>query len=344
MYRALRMRNLAALAIAAVLAVSCQSPVSAARPVEIGMGVRMIFTPPDEVERQFDLMAEMNIKLVRVDFDWSAIEGTQGQFDWSYTDRIVQHANERNMQVLALPTYTAQWARPPGTTSHVPPLEVADFTTFVRAAATRYAPLGVRSWEIWNEPNSSDYWLPRPDVDRYSELFRAAAGAIREVDSSATLITGGLTRGTDTSDGRRISQATFVEGLYRNGAAQIADAIGVHPYSFPSLPSDFPGQVGGLADLPALHALITRQGDGDKKIWITEFGAPTGSAPEAMSDRDQAASLLQARRLAQSWDWAGPLVFYELRDAGTDPYELEQNFGVLRADLTPKDAGIALME
>lgn len=340
-----RLWRMAAVVMAALVAVSCQTPSASAAAVEIGMCVRMILTPPAEVERQFDLMAQMNVRLVRVDFDWSAIEGEKGRYDWSYTDLIAQQAAAHNMQVLGLLSYTPEWARPPGTDSHAPPTEAADFAEFARAAADRYAPRGVRSWEIWNEPNSSDYWDPRPDVDRYSELFRAAAAAIRDVDGGATVMTGGLTRGADTTDGSRISQTSFAEGLYRNGAAQAADAIAVHPYSFPSLPTvDAAGPIGGLADLPALHDLMQRWNDGGKKIWITEFGAATGSSSEAMSDTDQAASLLEARQLVEAWDWAGPLIFYEFRDSGTDSADIEQNFGVVRADLTLKDAGVALKD
>lgn len=325
------------------LVASCYPPVASARTLDIGMCVRMIYATVAETEQQFDLMADMNVKVVRVDFDWSAIEEEPGQFNWSYPDRLVQAARARNMEVLALLSYTPGWARPPRTDSHVPPLNVAHFGEFARNAATRYAPLGVRDWEIWNEPNSSDYWSPTPNVLHYGALFRAAAEAIRGVDGGASVITGGLTRGPDIPDGSRVSQASFVEALYQNGTAQIADAIAVHPYSFPWLPID-DGPRGSFADLPELHALMQRWGDGDKKIWITEFGAPTGSAPGAMSDRGQAASLIQARRLAESQDWLGALVFYELRDAGTDSADPEQNFGMVRADLTLKDAGKALLE
>ncbi len=331
------------LLVAAVAVTSCAAPVASARAPDIGMCVRMQYAGPAEIEQQFGLMAQMNVKLVRVDFDWSAIEGQRGRYNWSYTDRMVDAARARNMRVVALMSYTPGWARPPGTDSHTPPLSDADFGGFARAAASRYAPLGVRDWEIWNEPNSSDYWVPKPDVEKYGTLFRAAAEAIRGVDATATLITGGLTRGTDTPDGRRLAQATFVDAMYRNGIAQTADAIAVHPYSFPALPVGV-GPVGGFAELPELHALMQRWGDADKKIWITEFGAPTGNAPEAMSERDQAATLTAAGRMAESWDWLGPLIFYELKDAGTDPTDLEQNFGMVRADLSLKDAGKSLLD
>ncbi|WP_447711349.1 cellulase family glycosylhydrolase [Mycobacterium sp. C31M] len=298
-----------------------------------------------EVQRQFALMSEMNITMVRFDFDWSVIEPIRGQFDWSHTDRMVSAAAAHGIRVLALLTYAPEWARAPGTTTHAPPRDLAEFAEFARAATERYAPRGVNNWEVWNEPNIVDFWEPRPDADEYSALFRATAAAIRSLDPAATVITGGLTRGTTTDDGSRIAQTEFVDDLYANGTAQLADAIAVHPYSFPDLPvSDVPARVGSIADLPALRGVMEQWGDADKQIWVTEFGAATGSGDNVMTESQQAESLSQAVALATSWAWVGPVVIYELRNRGTDPGNLEQNFGVLRSDLTPKTSGQELLQ
>lgn len=299
---------------------------------------------PTTIAREFGLMTAMHVTWIRADFDWSAIEARRGQFDWSYPDAVVKEATARRMSVLPILSHTPAWARPVGTTSSRPPDHAADFANFASAAATRYGPLGVHTWEIWNEPNISDFWQPTPDANKYGELFKATTAAIHPVDPSATLLIGGLTRGTDTANGLRISQLTFVERLYANGAAQSADAIAVHPYSFPSLPLQSNARVvGGLDDVPALHRLMAHHGDGRKKVWITEFGAPTGTAPGAVSDTDQALTILQARKLVQQWDWAGPLIYFELRDRGTNPAVDEDNFGVVRRDLSLKPAGEALI-
>lgn len=315
------------------------------RPAQLGMCIHLADQKGATASREFDLMAAMNVKWVRADFDWSDIEREPGQFNWSYQDRVVQEAMARQMQVIAILTYTPGWARPPGTTSHAPPERVSDYAAFAHAAVTRYAPLGVRTWEIWNEPNASEFWQPRPDPERYAELFRAIAGAVRAVDPGATLLTGGLTRGADAADGSRLSQMTYLEHLYANGAAQLADAVAVHPYSFPWLPmQDSPSLVGGFDDLPRLRSLMVRHGDTDKKIWITEFGAPTGTVPGAMSETDQADTIRQARRQVQSWTWAGPLIYFELRDEGTDPADIQQHFGLVRRDWSLKPAGEVLIK
>lgn len=142
-----------------------------------------------------------------------------------------------------------------------------------------------------------------------------------------------------------MSPAEHLVKLYANGTAQLADGIAVHPYTFPALPRDArQHNVGGFTDLPALHNVMSRRGDGQKKVWITEFGAPTGTGPTAVSEEEQAEALIKARKLVGRWDWAGPLIYYELVDGGTDPTDVEQNFGVLREDLSLKPAAVALID
>jgi hypothetical protein len=326
-------------------ALSCQASVLP----EIGMTLHFRGADGALVERQFDLMAAMNVTWVRIDLDWSAVESERGQFDWAYPDKIVDEALARRMKVLAVLAYTPTWARSSAISdstiaSYSRPDHLSDYASFARAAAERYAPRGVGSWEIWNEPNSTKFWPPRPDANEYGALFRVAATAIRRVDPKATLLIGGLAPRYDGPDAGS-SPTDYLEQLYGNGAAQLADGIAVHPYSFPALPMDASPKniVGGFQDLPALHDVTDRHRDGRKKIWITEFGAPTGTGPNAVSDEDQSKTLLQARQQVQRWDWAGPLIYYELVDGGTDPTEIEDNFGVLREDLSLKPAAVALI-
>lgn len=328
----------------ALMGVIAVLPLKILEPAQLGMCVDISNADQETVNREFDLMADMKVTWIRADFDWSWLEFQRGQFNWDYPDRVVREATAHGMKVVALLAYTPEWARPPGTTSHVPPERVSDFANFANAAAARYGRFGV-AWEIWNEPNTSDFWQPRPDPDRYGELFKAAAGAIRAADPNATVLTAGLTRGADTADGRTVSQTTYLEALYRNGAAQLANAVAIHPYSFPWLPTEHPpALVGGFNDLPEVHKLMVRHGDGAKKVWITEFGAATGTVLGAVSAADQAATILQSRRQVQSWDWAGPLIYYELRDAGDDRSDIQQNFGLVRRDFSLKPAAKALMD
>lgn len=315
-----------------------------------GIGMTLHFRGADAgtVKQQFDLMAAMDVEWVRIDIDWSAVQPKKGKFNWAPVDNLVDEAVSHQMNVLFMLGFTPAWARSPVASleypSHSRPEDLSDYAEFARIATARYAPRGVRSWEIWNEPNTAKFWPGRPDANEYGDLFRAAATAIRGVDPRATVLIGGLGPQYDTP-GAEIPPADYLEQLYGNGAAQLADGVAVHPYSFPELPMDpDQRQIGGFRDLPALQSVMDSHGDGHKKIWTTEYGAPTGTSVNAVSEEHQAAIMLQARQQVALWDWAGPLIYYELVDGGTDPTNQEQNFGVVRKDLTLKNAGVALMD
>lgn len=315
----------------------------------IGMTLHLRGADAATVKQEFDLMAEMGVTWVRIDIDWSAVQPTKRRLNWSQTDLLVNEAVAHQMNVLVMLGFTPAWARSSATQSlaeptHARPTDLADFAKFAQLAAQRYAPLGVNSWEVWNEPNTAKFWPTMPDADEYGRVFRAAATAIRGVDPRATLLIGGLSPQYDGAVSET-PPVRYLEQLYANGTAQLADAIAVHPYSYPYLPMDpAQPQEGGFYDLPALQAVMANHGDSDKQVWITEFGAPTGTSVNAVSEEQQAAILLSARDQVALWNWAGPLIYYELVDGGTDPAEGEQNFGVLRADLSLKAAARALMD
>lgn len=341
--RALMLRLLS-LALIACIPLSCQAQ---AQPVEIGMTVHSRGADTAAIREQFDVMAAMNVTWVRVDIDWSVAEAERGQYNWDYPDTIVTEAAARGMKVLAVISSSPGWARPStqggSDNRYARPEHMSEWASFTRAVTERYASRGVHAWQIWNEPNASKFWPPRPDHNEYGTLFWVAAEAIRDIDQQATILIGGLAPKFHVPDAE-IAPSIYLEHLYQNGAVKLADGIAVHPYTYPVLPTGTPQRaIDGFKDLPGLRAVMAKHGDGGKKIWITEFGAPTGTAPWAVSDNAQATALLQARRQVAKWDWAGPLIYYELVDGGTDPTDAEQNFGVLRQDLSPKPSADALM-
>src|SRR5690606_31915247 len=89
---------------------------------------------------------------------------------------------------------------------------------------------------------------------------------------------------------------------------------------------------------PELRQVMEEHGDADKRIWATEYGAPTGKGDRAVSAEEQAQFLADAHELWSSWDWAGPLLVYAWRDRGDDPSDLEDNFGLLTRDRQVKPA------
>jgi hypothetical protein len=271
------------------------------------------------------------------DFDWSAVQdGGPNSYNWALLDRGVNAANARGLHVLAIPDYTPTWARGAGTDNKFPPTNNADFVRFVKAAVTRYAPQGVHTWSVWNEPNNPDFWKPNPDVAAYSAMLKATYPAIKTADPTATVLTGGT-----APSGDPLSPADWLTGLYANGAQGSFDAVNHHPYAgLPYGPATI-APWNSFQQTLDLHAIMVSHGDGAKQVWGTEAGAYTGTATGAVDAATQAQFITQYLQIWNSWTFTGPLFMYELRDAGTDPTNREDNWGLQYPNLTPKPAWTA---
>jgi hypothetical protein len=304
-------------------------------------GYTFISADVERVERELDGMAAAGVCWVRIDIDWSRIQPTAEEFVWEPTDRAVFGARDRGMQVLGLIGYTPRWARPEGTSDKHPPSDFADFAEFAAEVTRRYQPAGVHTWEIWNEPNIDVFWQPAPDPVEYVRLLRAGAQAIREQDPSAFIVTAGLSPAAD--DGTDIAPLTFLDAMYQGGAAGAFDAVGFHPYSYPSSPVEDEPLNHFVTVTPELRQLMEAHGDGSTPIWATEYGAPTGTNDRAVSRDDQARHLSDAIDQWNEWEWTGPLFIYSWRDRGTDPADREQNFGLVDHKDEPKPALHALL-
>jgi hypothetical protein len=286
-----------------------------------------------------DALASTHTTWVRFDINWAQIQGGgPSSYAWTAIDRVARGIVARGMKPLGVIAYTPSWARPAGTTARHPP-DPAQYATFARTAAAHYSALGVHAYEVWNEPNITNFW-ETPDVAAYTKLLEAAYPAIKAADPSATVLTGGTSPAA--SNGTNISPVDFLKGIYANGGKGSFDAVAHHPYCWPALPGDAKDwsawyQMYGTAT--SLRSLMVANGDGAKKIWGTEFGAPTdGPAGSYVSEADQAAALRAAWRLWGSYDWAGPLMWYAGRDLGTSTTTRENFFGLLRNDWSAKPA------
>ncbi len=299
-------------------------------------GSALIGRSLEGVRSDLDGIAATGVRWLRADIDWSFVQrGGPSQWDWSRVDAVVREATARGLSVVGLLAYTPEWARPPGTSDKHPPVDPNRFAVFAAAAVMRYADVGVHHWEIWNEPNISDFWEPRPDAERYASLLATASEAVRSADAGAVVISGGLAPGNDVGDGSQVRDAEYLGRLYAAGVAASFDAVAVHPYSYPALPEDATDDF-GVNGVRAVHALMKEHGDGGKEVWATEMGAPTGGAG-AVSPEVQARTATEAFAAWARYRWAGPMLWFSYRDESPDPNG-PQTFGLVSYDGVPKPA------
>lgn len=329
---------LGALAFACLLIAGC-TPLLGPRTGFSGPGELITMRDADQL-RELDLMVTAGARWVRLEINWRLIQPTgASSWSWERTDRMVRRARERGLEVLGLLVDTPDWAAVDGCREQFcAPKDPDQFAGFARRAVERYRPLGVRHWEVWNEPNKSVVWKPKPNLDRYATLLIRTSAQIRAADPGATVITGGTAPASDTADGRDLSPITFVRGLYQRGAREAFDAVSHHPYAF-QYPLDTDAEWNAWRATERIHEVMRANGDGHKQIWATEVGAPTGTDPAyAVSEARQAEVLAEQLQAWARWPFTGPFFIFSVRDTGDDPAVWVHNQGLVFRDYRAKRA------
>lgn len=301
------------------------------------VGVNAVTLRFDDLRtQQYDAIQAAGFKAVRIHVEWPLIEEAPGQFTWDLTDSLVVNAVKRGLQILGVVTYTPSWAatREGRGYIHPHPADPNVFGNFTRIAAERYRGV-IRNWEIWNEPNIVESFAPRPDVALYSAMLKNAYTALKSVDPLSFVVTGGTSPTIDSPT--KMAPATFVRGLYENGAGDFFDAVGMHPYSVPELLSA-PGQAWtSNTAIREVTAVMARNGQSRKQLWFTEFGAPTMTGHEyGVTEERQAQILVDGIKYMRSLPNCGPIFLFDHRDIRTGSSNFEHSFGLLRSDFTPK--------
>lgn len=300
---------------------------------------KLVELAPEALSARVDAFRSLGVKWLRFDFDWSQIEPAPGTYRVSGYDAAVTALVGAGINVLGIIDYTPSWANGGKSSKFHPPSDPGEYGKFAGYLAARYAPMGVHTWEIWNEENVGQFWAPSPDVAAYARLLRAAFEAIHKEDPGTTVIAGGLAQPGNSATS--IAALDFLRGLYANGARRYFDALADHPYSSPRLPRD-PSPSNNwqrmFATTPSLRTIMRANDDADKRIWITEYGAPTAGISSydqriVISEADQAEMLKQAYEMVAQFPWAGPLFWYQYQDVCPLPGKSSEcHYGLTRFD------------
>ena len=326
----------------------------------IATGDTLPWLSSGELAHELDDLATLGATWIRMDFSWKNIQPDSVQsFNWAPYDRVVQASSQRHLQVLGVIAYTPAWARPGNCRSQesCAPADKAQFAAFSAALATHYKDT-VSNWEIWNEPNLYGFWKPAPNAAAYTDLLKATYSAVKQANPATLVLTGGL--GSSDGNGGTIEQREFLKGIYAAGGKNSFDGVAYHPYSFPAMPGTALSWNGWskITALPSnLRGIMIDQGDEQKPLWLTEYGAPT-NGPGALatssgydasagqyftSEELQAAMAGEAVELNEDYTWSGPLFWYSYKDLGTTTNTMENFFGMYRHDGTKKPVYDALV-
>lgn len=294
---------------------------------------------PEEYGLATEATREIGMGRVRIGANWGEIERIRGHRDWTELDMRIERARDAGLRPLLVIQTIPEWLSiPSGPITDEHRRFAAEFGEFAGAVADRFGH-EVDDYEIWNEPNLHKFW-PDPNVEHYVELLKAAYGEIHAADGDATVITGGLAPAPDGP--QTIAPLTFLNRLYDLGGGDYSDAIGMHPYSYPELPSGN-SEWNTFRSLTDVVDLMVSRGDGRKQVWLTEYGAPTGGS-SGVSPQRQAEMVTEAYELATANRSIGPIFIYTLIDGGAPTWDSEAHFGLYYTNQSPKPAVAALQD
>lgn len=204
------------------------------------------------------LMKEAGVSIVRMDFLWQDLETKPNEWNYQKYDQIVEILSKNNIEILGVMGYCADWASP-RSKWNVLGDDYSKFLNYVQKVTNHYKGK-VKYWEVWNEPDSYIYWEDQDGLKSYCDLLGQVYKTIKKECPDCSVLNGGLANGLAS-----------VNKIYDNGAKNYFDIFNIHVFN---TPKDTNAIKKTIAYVNIVHKIMQRNGDKDKKIWITEIGCP----------------------------------------------------------------------
>ena len=328
--------RLAAVTIATAACLLLGAPDS--RAADKGVVTDMTWRISDaDMARTGQLLQDSKAGWVRMQLDWNWLDADPELI--AMYDEAVDVARASGSRVLLIASQTPSWASG-SAIEESPPLDPNTYGDWLRTMVEHFKGR-VDAYEIWNEPDTANFWPSGPNAAEYVALLKAGHAAVKGVDPSATVVFGGLVGGN----------RTYLEEAYaaEPELGRWFDVMAVHPYvAFAGAPDEIKLGPDGHIDRTSfasyreLHDILVANGD-DKPMWITEFGYATTSQSQywgGVDEATQADFLRRAYEFVEQDPYLEVLYWYNLRNNFWAPEAdtWEDQLGLVRADFTPKPA------
>ncbi len=296
-----------------------------------------------KIQRDLQLVREMGAAWIVEFFPWAYIETGKNAFDWQHADRVIDHARAQGLKVIARLGLVPPWARPDPneketTFNFLDPDHYDDFGDFVYAFVDRYRDR-VDTIILWNEPNLSFEWGMRPvEARAYVDLLKVAYRRAKEANPKVVVLAGALAPTLEPiGSPAGLNDLIYLQQMYDAGAKEAFDALAAHAYGVLAPLEEPPdAQRVNFRRVELLREVMTRNGDGAKKIYITEAGwndSPRWN--QAVTPAQRIENTLQALDWVKDKDWIEMLALWAFGYPQAT-HTFADNWTFVTDDLRPK--------
>ncbi|NJL33511.1 MAG: cellulase family glycosylhydrolase [Chloroflexaceae bacterium] len=309
---------------------------------------------------------------IRQQVHWRDIEDRSGAFFWDELNKIVDEANQAGLLVMISVVRSPAWYTTDG--SDGMPDDPATLARFVGAMASHFKGR-IHAIQIWNEQNlahENGGFVSLDDAGQYVELLAASYTAIKAVDPTIIVVSGGLAPTRTNIDTVAVPDIDYLRAMYSYNNSKIRDYFdvqGVHPFGFANPPEtawpDNPSTTGGWNEdetfyfrhIENTRAVMKEFGLMQHQVWITEFGWATpnnspgyeyGNLTSFETQRDY---LVRAMEMVyKDYTWVSNMFVWNLNftvvqeEAGVDRLHEQGSFSIFNYDWSARPAYLGIQQ
>jgi polysaccharide biosynthesis protein PslG len=293
----------------------------------------------------------LGVRWLKVQVSWRQLQPNgpdEVSEDFRRLEIYLETAYNNGLDILISVAKAPDWARS-NRNEDGPPDDPAALARFIDLMLREFG-TSLDAIEVWNEPNLSREWQGTLTFDGagYMQLFRPAYDAITAYAQSMVndpqvprttplyIITAGLAPTSDNTELGSRNDRSFLQEMYAAGLGNYSDIfVGLHPYGWWNPPDsrccgnsergwDNDPHFYFMDNVSDMRDIMVQNGHTEQRMFVTEFGYATWEylpteAPQAwmnyVSECQQGEYIVRAYEMAQSWDYMGPMILWNLNVA-----------------------------
>ena len=278
------------------------------------------------------LIRQAGVTSIRDEVGWRSIETEKGRLqmpeEW---DTFVRRAASAGLQPMLILDYGN-----PFYDNGDKPLSDEATEAFTRYSefVVRHFKGVVKHYEIWNEYDIKIGSKTAGSAENYARLIKKVYPRIKAIDPSITVYGGAMTP-TGVRNG-------WLEKMLVEGSLPYMDVVSIHTYNY-SKPGRERTPEAWAVWMQEVEDLIAKHNNGKQApLYVTEMGWPNQIDKRGAPPRVSADFLSRMYLLSRTLPFMKGIWWYDFQDDGWNATYNEENFGIVRPDLTPKPPYFAL--